>query len=49
MGPGVELVGKPFRRAQLAARIRSQLAAAPWVPLGRGEPGRQDSLSWRLA
>jgi signal transduction histidine kinase/CheY-like chemotaxis protein len=49
MGPGVELIGKPFRRAQLAARIRAQLAAAPWSAAGRGAAGREDSLSWRLA
>ncbi len=49
LGTGVELVGKPFRRAQLAARIRSQLAAAPWSPASRGQPGREENLSWRLA
>jgi signal transduction histidine kinase len=49
MGAGVELVGKPFRRAQLAARIRLQLAAPPWPVNGRGPSGREDSLSWRLA
>jgi signal transduction histidine kinase len=43
--PGVALIGKPFRRSELAARVRTQLAAAPWqprpasVPLG-DEDGR---------
>jgi len=49
MGAGVELVGKPFRRAHLAARIRSQLANPPWPAPPRGPAGQQDSLSWRLA
>ena len=49
MGAGVELVGKPFRRAHLAARIRAQLAGQPWATVGRGQPGREDSLSWRHA
>jgi CheY-like chemotaxis protein len=30
--PGVELLGKPFRRSELASRIRIQLAASPWEP-----------------
>jgi signal transduction histidine kinase/CheY-like chemotaxis protein len=30
---GVELIGKPFRRAELAARIRDQLGGAPWAAL----------------
>ena len=30
--PGVELLGKPFRRSDLAARIRTLLAAAHAVP-----------------
>jgi signal transduction histidine kinase len=41
MVPGAELVGKPFRRVQLAARIRTQLAGPPWPA--------PPSLSWRLA
>jgi signal transduction histidine kinase len=50
MVPGVELVGKPFRRAHLAARIRTQLAGAPWPVAGRGPPpGNEGSLSWRRA
>ncbi len=51
MVPGVELVSKPFRRAHLAARIRAQLAGAPWSTLGRGPlPGVQPAaLSWRPA
>ena len=33
-GGGV-LLGKPLRRAELAARVRAQLAAAPWQPASR--------------
>jgi CheY-like chemotaxis protein len=33
MTAGVELIGKPFRRAELAARIRDQLVGAPWAAL----------------
>ncbi len=35
MPSGVALVPKPFRRADLAARIRAQLACPPWSALGR--------------
>ncbi len=49
MGAGVELVGKPFRRAHLAARIRGQLAGPAWAVAARGQPGREENLSWRLA
>ena len=33
--PGVPLISKPFRRSELAARVRSQLAAPPWQPKPR--------------
>jgi CheY-like chemotaxis protein len=50
MVAGVELVGKPFRRAHLAARIRGQLAGAPWSALGRTpSQGHDGRLSRRLA
>jgi len=44
--PGVELLGKPFRRSDLAARIRTLLAAAhaatpPPGPLPQGEGEKQ--------
>jgi CheY-like chemotaxis protein len=44
MAAGVELVGKPFRRADLAARVRAQLAGASWSAAGR----TPESLSWPL-
>jgi signal transduction histidine kinase/CheY-like chemotaxis protein len=39
--PGVDLLGKPFRRTELAVRIRAQLAAAPapLAPAAHAEPG----------
>lgn len=30
--PGVQLISKPFRRSELAATVRAQLAAVPWRP-----------------
>jgi hypothetical protein len=33
--PGVELISKPFRRSELATRVRAQLAAAPWRAVPR--------------
>jgi len=31
--PGVDLIGKPFRRTELAARVRDQLGGQPWASL----------------
>ncbi|MBN9507599.1 MAG: PAS domain-containing protein [Alphaproteobacteria bacterium] len=36
--PGVALIGKPFRRSELAARVRAQLAAPPWQPRSASVP-----------
>jgi signal transduction histidine kinase len=35
LSPGVELISKPFRRSELAARVRAQLAAIPWRNMPR--------------
>jgi signal transduction histidine kinase len=34
-GSTTAVLGKPFRRAELAARVKAQLAAAPWQPAAR--------------
>ncbi len=35
ISPGVELISKPFRRSELAARVRTQLAGVAWPGFAR--------------
>ena len=39
-GPGAQVIGKPFTRAALLAKVTQMLAAAPGVSAG-GQPGQQ--------
>jgi nitrogen-specific signal transduction histidine kinase len=42
VSPGVELMIKPFRRAELAIRVRARLAGAPWLAVaGAPDAGAQ--------